>query len=181
MSSVTIRAAEQSTSTTDTIRFAVGSCRLGAVVVARSGRGLSAILLGDEPEPLMADLERRYPGAIDARHEPDLADALSRVATLIENPAAELGLPLDLRGSDFMREVWQALRDIPAGTTASYGEVARRIGAPASARAVARACAANPLAVAIPCHRVVRADGGLSGYRWGVERKRALLAREAKR
>ena len=164
---------------TDTIRFATGHCSLGALLVARSGRGLCAILLGDEPEPLIVDLERRYPGAVNARHDPDLDAALGRVATLIENPAAELGLPLDLRGSDFMQEVWQALRDIPVGATATYGEVARRIGAPASARAVARACAANPLAVAIPCHRVVRADGGLSGYRWGVERKRALLAREA--
>jgi len=176
-----IPAPDRSTGSTDTIRFAVGRCSLGALLVARSARGLCAILLGDEPEPLIADLERRYPGATDAGHEPALADALSRVATLIENPAAELGLPLDLRGSDFMQEVWQALRDIPAGTTASYGEVARRIGAPASARAVARACAANPLAVAVPCHRVVRADGGLSGYRWGVERKRELLAREAAR
>jgi AraC family transcriptional regulator of adaptative response/methylated-DNA-[protein]-cysteine methyltransferase len=164
---------------TDTIRFAAGRCGLGALVVARSDRGLCAILLGDEPEALIADLERRYPGAIHARHDPELTDALDRVATLIENPAAELGLPLDLRGSDFMKEVWQALRDIPVGVTATYGEVARRIGAPVSARAVARACAANPLAVAVPCHRVVGADGGLSGYRWGVNRKRALLAREA--
>ena len=181
MSYLTIPAPNRSIGSTDTIRFAVGRCSLGALLVARSGRGLCAILLGDEPQPLVAELERRYPGAIDAGHEPDLADALTRVATLVENPAAELGLPLDLRGSDFMQEVWQALRDIPAGTTASYGEVARRIGAPASARAVARACAVNPLAVAIPCHRVVRADGGLSGYRWGVERKRELLAREAAR
>ena len=169
----------RTTASTDTIRFAAGRCSLGALVVARSARGLCAVLLGDEPAPLLADLERRYPGAIDARHDPDLADALDRVATLIDNPGAELGLPLDLQGSDFMQEVWQALRDIPVGATASYGEVARRIGAPASARAVARACAANPLAVAIPCHRVVRADGGLSGYRWGVERMRRLLAREA--
>ncbi|HKT59156.1 MAG TPA: methylated-DNA--[protein]-cysteine S-methyltransferase [Gemmatimonadales bacterium] len=165
----------------DTIRFAAGRCSLGALVVARSGRGLCAILLGDESEALIGDLRRQYPHAVDAGRDADLADALDRVATLVENPAAELGLPLDLRGSDFMREVWQALRDIPAGATASYGEVARRIGAPASARAVARACATNPLAVAIPCHRVVRADGGLSGYRWGVERKRALLAREGGR
>jgi len=100
------------------------------------------------------------------------------VEALIENPGAELGLPLDLRGTDFMLEVWHALRDIPAGSTQSYAEVAKRIGAPASARAVARACAANPLAVAVPCHRVVRADGALSGYRWGRERKRALLDRE---
>jgi AraC family transcriptional regulator of adaptative response/methylated-DNA-[protein]-cysteine methyltransferase len=179
MTHLTTPAAGHTRGSADTIRFAAGRCSLGALVVARSGHGLCAILLGDAPEPLIADLERRYPGAIDAGHDAELADALSRVATLIENPAAELGLPLDLRGSDFMQEVWQALRDIPPGATASYGEVARRIGAPASARAVARACAANQLAVAIPCHRVVRADGGLSGYRWGVERKRALLAREA--
>jgi AraC family transcriptional regulator, regulatory protein of adaptative response / methylated-DNA-[protein]-cysteine methyltransferase len=178
MSHLTMPATGRPDLSTATIRFAVGRCSLGALLVARSERGLCAILLGDGPAPLIADVERRYPGAVDAGHDPELADALSRVATLIENPAAELGLPLDLHGSDFMREVWQALRDIPAGATASYGDVARRIGAPASARAVARACAANPLAVAIPCHRVVRADGGLSGYRWGVERKRALLARE---
>jgi len=179
MRQLTKAAAGRTPGSTDTIRFAAGRCGLGALVVARSGRGVCGILLGDEPEDLIADLERRFPGAVDSRHDPELADALHRVATLIENPAAELGLPLDLRGSDFMQEVWQALRDIPVGTTATYGEVARRIGAPASARAVARACAANPLAVAVPCHRVVRADGGLSGYRWGVERKRALLAREA--
>jgi AraC family transcriptional regulator of adaptative response/methylated-DNA-[protein]-cysteine methyltransferase len=170
-----------STGAADLIRFAVGGCSLGTVVVARSGHGLCAVLLGDETEALIADLRRRYPGAADGQYDPDMADALDRVVTLVENPTAELGLPLDLRGSDFMQEVWQALRDIPPGATASYGEVARRIGAPASARAVARACAANPLAVAIPCHRVVRADGGLSGYRWGVDRKRALLAREAPR
>lgn len=179
MSYLTIPVTGRAVGSTDTIRFAVGRCSLGALLVARSKRGLRAILLGDGPEPLIADVERRYPGAVDAQRDPDLADALIRVATLIENPAAELGLPLDLRGSDFMQEVWRALRDIPAGATATYGDVARRIGAPASARAVARACAANPLAVVIPCHRVVRADGGLSGYRWGVERKRALLAREA--
>jgi AraC family transcriptional regulator, regulatory protein of adaptative response / methylated-DNA-[protein]-cysteine methyltransferase len=179
MRHLTKPATDRTPSSADTIRFAAGRSGLGALVVARSGRGLCAILLGDEPEALIADLERRFPGALDCRHDPELAGALSRVATLIENPAAELGLPLDLRGSDFMQEVWQALRDIPAGTTATYGEVARRIGAPASARAVAGACAANPLAVAVPCHRVVRADGGLSGYRWGVERKRALLVREA--
>jgi AraC family transcriptional regulator, regulatory protein of adaptative response / methylated-DNA-[protein]-cysteine methyltransferase len=178
---LTRSAAHRAATAMGSVRFATGRCSLGALLVAQSGRGLCAILLGDEPQALIADLERRCPGAIDAQHDPDLDDALSRVATLIENPAAELGLPLDLRGSDFMQEVWQALRDIPVGATASYGEVARRIGAPASARAVARACAANPLAVAIPCHRVVRADGDLSGYRWGLERKRALLAREASR
>jgi len=163
------------------IRFAVGRCALGGLLVARSDRGLCAILLGDDRDGLFADLRRRFPDAKDGQQDPGAAETLARVATFVENPGAELGLPLDLRGTDFMQEVWQALRDIPAGSTLSYGEVARRIGAPASARAVARACAANMLAVAVPCHRVVRADGNLSGYRWGVERKRALLAREAGR
>jgi AraC family transcriptional regulator of adaptative response/methylated-DNA-[protein]-cysteine methyltransferase len=161
------------------IRFAVGRCALGRVLVARSDRGLCAILLGDDRGALIADLRRRYPDVQDGHQDPGAAETLARVATFVENPGAELGLPLDLRGTDFMQEVWQVLRDIPVGTTLSYGEVARRIGAPASARAVALACAANMLAVAVPCHRVVRADGNLSGYRWGVERKRALLAREA--
>ena len=161
------------------IRFAVGRCALGRVLVARSDRGLCAILLGDDHDALIADLRRRYPDVQDGHQDPGAAETLARVATFVENPGAELGLPLDLRGTDFMQEVWQALRDIPVGATLSYGEVARRIGAPASARAVALACAANMLAVAVPCHRVVRADGNLSGYRWGVERKRALLAREA--
>ena len=161
------------------IRFAVGRCALGGLLVARSDRGLCAILLGDDRDALIADLRRRFPDAENGQQDPAAADTLARVATFVENPGAELGLPLDLRGTDFMQEVWQALRGIPTGSTLSYGEVARRIGAPASARAVARACAANMLAVAVPCHRVVRADGNLSGYRWGVERKRALLAREA--
>jgi AraC family transcriptional regulator of adaptative response/methylated-DNA-[protein]-cysteine methyltransferase len=163
------------------IRFAVGRCALGALLVARSDRGLCAILLGDDRDALITDLRCRYPEAQDGQQDPGAAATLARVATFVENPGAELGLPLDLRGTDFMQEVWQVLRDIPAGSTLSYGEVARRIGAPASARAVARACAANMLAVAVPCHRVVRADGHLSGYRWGVARKRALLAREAGR
>lgn len=161
------------------IRFAVGRCALGGLLVARSDRGLCAILLGDDRDALIADLRRRFPDVQDGHQDPGAAETLARVATFVEHPGAELGLPLDLRGTDFMQEVWQALRDIPAGSTLSYGEIARRIGAPASARAVARACAANMLAVAVPCHRVVRADGDLSGYRWGVERKRALLAREA--
>jgi AraC family transcriptional regulator of adaptative response/methylated-DNA-[protein]-cysteine methyltransferase len=161
------------------IRFSVGRCALGGLLVARSDRGLCAILLGDDRDALIAELRRRFPEAQDGHQDQGAAETLARVADFVEHPGAELGLPLDLRGTDFMQEVWQTLRDIPAGSTLSYGEVARRIGAPASARAVARACAANMLAVAVPCHRVVRADGDLSGYRWGVERKRALLAREA--
>jgi AraC family transcriptional regulator of adaptative response/methylated-DNA-[protein]-cysteine methyltransferase len=185
MMDLTMHPANSRTDTRDhapragSIRFAVGRCALGGLLVARSDRGLSAILLGDDRAALIADLRRRYPEAEDGQADAGAAETLARVATLVENPGAELGLPLDLRGTDFMQEVWLALRDIPAGSTRSYGEIARRIGAPASARTVAQACAANMLAIAVPCHRVVRADGGLSGYRWGVERKRALLAREA--
>ena len=173
------RTRHDSPATADTVRFAIGRCVYGTLLVARSPRGLCAILFGDDPDALGADLTRRYPDAEDGTPDPAMADTLARVATFVETPGAELGLPLDLRGTDFMLEVWQALRDIPAGATESYAQVARRIGAPVSARAVARACAANMLAVVVPCHRVVAADGRLSGYRWGVERKRALLAREA--
>jgi AraC family transcriptional regulator of adaptative response/methylated-DNA-[protein]-cysteine methyltransferase len=163
---------------TDAIRFAIGRCILGTLLVARSERGVCAIFLGDESATLVGELRRRFPQAADGSLEPWATDTLARVEALIRNPGAELGLPLDLRGTDFMLEVWHALQDIPAGSTESYAQVAKRIGAPASARAVARACAANPVAVAVPCHRVVRADGALSGYRWGRERKRALLDRE---
>jgi AraC family transcriptional regulator of adaptative response/methylated-DNA-[protein]-cysteine methyltransferase len=187
MTDLTLRPAGARTPTplaapdTGPIRFAIGRCTLGGLLVARSERGLCAILLGDDGAALAADLRRRYPDAQEGQEDPGAAEILARVATFVENPGAELGLPIDLRGTDFMLEVWQALREIPAGSTRSYGEVARRIGAPTSARAVAQACAANMLAVAVPCHRVVRADGGLSGFRWGVQRKRALLAREAGR
>ena len=166
------------TTGTDSIRFAIGRCILGTLLVARSERGVCAIFFGDDAATLIGELRRRFPQAEDGRLEPWATDTLARVEALIENPGAELGLPLDLRGTDFMLEVWHALRDIPAGSTESYAQVAKRIGAPASARAVARACAANPVAVAVPCHRVVRADGTLSGYRWGRERKRTLLDRE---
>lgn len=161
----------------DDIRFATGTCALGAFVVARSGRGVCALLLGKEPDALVRDLRRRFPGA--RAMDGDAADLLARVVRFVETPGAGLDLPLDPRGTAFQLRVWQALRTIPAGSTASYAEVAERIGAPGAVRAVAQACAANAIAVAIPCHRVVRSDGSLSGYRWGVERKRALLAREA--
>jgi AraC family transcriptional regulator of adaptative response/methylated-DNA-[protein]-cysteine methyltransferase len=161
----------------DDIRFATGTCALGTFVVACSGRGLCALLLGKEPDALVQDLRRRFPdaGAMDG----DATDLLARVARFVETPATGLDLPLDPRGTAFQLRVWQALRAIPAGSTASYTEVAERIGAPGAVRAVAQACAANAIAVAIPCHRVVRSDGAISGYRWGVERKRALLARES--
>lgn len=161
------------------IHFAVGQCSLGSILVAASARGVCAILLGDDPDALVRDLEDRFPRAQLIGGDADFERLVARVVGLVEAPKTGLDLPLDLRGTAFQRRVWRALQAIPAGTTASYAEIAERIGAPGSARAVGRACAANALAVAIPCHRVVRSDGGMSGYRWGVERKRALLEREA--
>ncbi len=163
----------------ETIRFALGECSLGAILVAATARGVCAVLLGDDPARLLRDLEDRFPNARLVGGDEVFEGLVAQVVGLIESPGLGHDLPLDLRGTAFQQRVWQALRDIPAGATGSYAEVATRIGAPRAARAVARACAANPVAVAIPCHRVVRQDGGLSGYRWGVERKRALLAREA--
>ena len=162
------------------IRFAVGQCSLGAILVAETPRGVCAVLLGEDPGALVNDLERRFPKArligADAAFERRVAE----VVGLVEQPRLGHALPLDVRGTAFQQRVWQALREVPAGSTATYAQIASAIGAPASVRAVAAACGANPLAVAIPCHRVVRSDGGLSGYRWGVERKRALLEREAR-
>lgn len=166
---------------TDTeIRFAVGQCSLGAVLVAASERGVCAIALGDEPEALIHDLQDRFPRAALVGDDTEFAQLVAGVVGLVETPKSAVNLPLDIRGTAFQQRVWQALCDIPAGETVSYVEIARRIGAPKSVRAVAGACAANPLAVAIPCHRVVRTDGDLSGYRWGIERKRVLIEREAK-
>jgi AraC family transcriptional regulator of adaptative response/methylated-DNA-[protein]-cysteine methyltransferase len=162
-----------------TIRFAVGECSLGSILVAVSEQGVCAILLGDDPEILVRDLQDRFPRARLIGGDAEFEDLVARVIGLVEAPALGLDLPLDVRGTAFQRRVWQALREIPAGQTASYSEVARRIGAPSSVRAVAHAVASNPLAVAIPCHRVVRTDGALAGYRWGIDRKRTLLEREA--
>ena len=161
------------------IAFAVGECALGAILVARSARGIVAIGLGDDPTELVRDLEDRFPQARLVGGDADFERLVARVVGFVEAPAIGLDLPLDVRGTAFQHRVWRALRDIPAGGTATYGEIARRIGAPRAARAVASACGANPVAVAIPCHRVVRDDGGLGGYRWGLGRKRALLARES--
>jgi AraC family transcriptional regulator of adaptative response/methylated-DNA-[protein]-cysteine methyltransferase len=161
------------------IRFAVGRCSLGSVLVAATDTGVCAILLGDDPDALERDLQRRFPNAQMVGGDDEFAGVVARVVGFIETPAAGLDLPLDVRGTAFQQRVWQELRTIPAGATASYTDIAKRIGAPKAARGVAQACAANPIAVAVPCHRVVRSDGGLSGYRWGVERKRALLDREA--
>lgn len=162
------------------IRFAIGECSLGAILVAQSGRGVCAILIGDDPDQLARDLQDRFPRANMIGGDPDFEQLIARVVGFVEAPGIGLDLPLDVRGTAFQQRVWQALREIPAGVTASYGEIARRIGSPKAVRAVAGACAANMLAVAIPCHRIVRNDGALSGYRWGVERKRALLDREAR-
>jgi AraC family transcriptional regulator, regulatory protein of adaptative response / methylated-DNA-[protein]-cysteine methyltransferase len=162
------------------IRFAVGETSLGAVLVASSEKGVAAILLGDDPNKLVHDLQDRFPKAELVGADPHYEALVARVVGFIEAPAIGLGLPLDIRGTAFQQRVWQALQEIPVGQTASYAEVARRIGAPKAARAIASACAANYLAVAIPCHRVVRDDGSLSGYAWGVERKRALLDRESR-
>lgn len=168
------RAAGQNTE----IRFAVGQCSLGAILVARSERGVCAILLGDDPNALVEDLQQRFCQAKLIGAEPDFEHWVAKVVGFIEAPALGLDLPLDVRGTAFQERVWMALREIAPGSTASYAEIAQRIGAPKAFRAVAQACGANHLAVAIPCHRVVRSDGELSGYRWGVERKRQLLARE---
>ncbi|KAF1021363.1 MAG: Bifunctional transcriptional activator/DNA repair enzyme Ada [Pseudomonas sp.] len=161
------------------IHFAVGQCSLGAILVAQSIRGVCAILLGDDPDKLVRDLQDQFPRANLLGADQGFERLVAQVVGFIEAPALGLDLPLDVRGTAFQQRVWQALREIPVGCTASYAEIARRIGAPSAFRAVAQACGANHLAVAIPCHRVVRSDGDLSGYRWGVERKRQLLEREA--
>lgn len=161
------------------IRFAIGQCSLGAILVAASDVGVCAILLGDDPEALARDLQDRFPRARLVGGDAAFEQRVAQVVGLIEAPRLGHDLPLDVRGTAFQQRVWQALRQIPPGETASYRDIAERIGAPTSMRAVAQACGANALAVAIPCHRVVRQDGALSGYRWGVERKRALLEREA--
>lgn len=161
------------------IRFAIGECSLGSILVAQSARGVCAILLGDDPQALARDLQDRFPAAELIGGDTAFEQLVARVVGLVEMPGRAHDLPLDIRGTAFQQRVWQALRDIPAGQTTSYGEIAQRIGSPGAVRAVAGACAANSLAVAIPCHRVVRLDGSLAGYRWGVERKRMLLAREA--
>jgi AraC family transcriptional regulator of adaptative response/methylated-DNA-[protein]-cysteine methyltransferase len=161
-----------------TIRFAVGECSLGSVLVAASDRGVCAIFLGDDPDALARELQDRFPRARIVGGEAALDLWVARAIGLVEKPALGLGLPLDIRGTAFQVRVWEALRQIPPGSTATYAEIAKRIGQPKATRAVARACAANPVAVAIPCHRVVRTDESLSGYRWGVERKAKLLKRE---
>ncbi len=160
------------------ILFAVGQSCLGAILVASSKKGVASILLGDDPDQLVRDLQDRFPRAELVGGDSNYEGLVARVVGFVEAPGLGLDLPLDVRGTAFQRRVWQALQDIPVGETVSYAEIARRIGTPSAVRAVASACAANNIAVAIPCHRVVRRDGSLSGYAWGVERKRALLTWE---
>jgi AraC family transcriptional regulator, regulatory protein of adaptative response / methylated-DNA-[protein]-cysteine methyltransferase len=162
----------------ETIRFAIRKCPLGLVLVAASEKGVCQISLGDDADQLAGELRSRFPRANLVRGDKQFSRLVARVVDLIETPALGAKLPLDIRGTAFQQRVWQALRDIPAGSTTTYTQIAARIGAPKSVRAVASACAANPVAVAVPCHRVVRADGRLAGYRWGLKRKRALLLRE---
>ena len=160
------------------IRFALGQCSLGAILVAESARGICAISLGDDAETLLHELQQRFPQATLIGADAAFEQRVAQIVGLVEAPGTGTELPLDIRGTAFQQRVWQALRTIPAGETLSYAELAQRIGSPEAVRAVGSACAANVLAVAIPCHRVVRSDGGLSGYRWGVARKQALLERE---
>lgn len=161
------------------IRFALGECRLGSILVASTAKGVCAIELGESPDALLRALQDRFPRAELLGADAELERRVATVVGYIDAPRGNLDLPLDVRGTAFQQRVWSALRAIPPGSTASYAEIARAIGRPTAARAVSSACAANPVAIAIPCHRVVRTDGDLSGYRWGVERKRELLNREA--
>ncbi|WP_083781423.1 methylated-DNA--[protein]-cysteine S-methyltransferase [Nitrosococcus watsonii] len=161
------------------IHFAIGECSLGAILIAQSNRGICAIFMDDDPEKLARDLKELFPHAILISGDAPFEQFIAKIVAFVEAPGISLNLPLDIRGTAFQQRVWQALRTIPAGSTVSYTDIAKRIGALKSVRAVARACAANTLAVAIPCHRVVRSNGSLAGYRWGLERKRALLEKES--
>jgi AraC family transcriptional regulator, regulatory protein of adaptative response / methylated-DNA-[protein]-cysteine methyltransferase len=161
------------------IRFAIGQCSLGAILVATSQIGVVSILIGEDPDSLVRTLQGRFPKAAIIGGDTAYERLIAQVVGLVESPGVNVNLPLDIRGTAFQQRVWQALREIPAGTTATYSEIARRIGSPKAVRAVARACASNNIAVAIPCHRVIRNDSGLSGYRWGVQRKQVLLDRES--
>jgi AraC family transcriptional regulator of adaptative response/methylated-DNA-[protein]-cysteine methyltransferase len=165
--------------TAESIRYAAGHCSLGAVLVGASRKGICAILLGDDAAGLLADLLERFPAAQPVGDDPEFRELMAKVVSFLEVPSRGLDLPLDPRGTPFQRRVWRALCEIPAGSTATYSDIAQRLGAPKEAYLVGEACAANLIAVAIPCHRVVRKDGSLAGYRWGFKRKRALLRREA--
>ena len=164
----------------ETIAYATSECSLGQVLVARSVKGVCAILIGASHDELDADLAARFPKARLVVNEAFVHDDLTKVKTFIDNPAEGLRLPLDMRGTQFQRRVWEKLRAIPLGRTVTYTDVAYWVGPLTSARAVAGACAANPIALAIPCHRVVRSNGDLAGYCWGIERKREMIRREAR-
>jgi AraC family transcriptional regulator, regulatory protein of adaptative response / methylated-DNA-[protein]-cysteine methyltransferase len=165
--------------TTTAMTYRVGQCWLGSILVASTDEGITAILLGDDRDALMRSLRSRFPDARLVDGDQRFDDLVAEVVRFVDAPASRFERPLDLRGTDFERRVWLALREIPAGSTATYSEIAARIGAPHASYDVGQACASNPLAVVVPCHRVVRKDGTLAGYRWGTRRKRALLAREA--
>ena len=165
--------------TIDTISYATSESAVGRVLVARSISGVCAILIGAADNALVTDLGARFPEAKLVVDEAVVQDDLAKVTRFLDKPAEGLDLPLDLRGTPFQRRVWEALRTIPVGTTVTYRELANSIGAPNAARAVAGACAANPIALAVPCHRVVGSDGDLTGYYWGIERKRELIKKEA--
>jgi AraC family transcriptional regulator, regulatory protein of adaptative response / methylated-DNA-[protein]-cysteine methyltransferase len=162
------------------IRFAVGECSLGAILIAASDKGVCAVLLGDDADLLLQDLQNRFPESQLIGGDEGFDTLAGRVIGFVEDPKKQSDLPLDIRGTAFQHQVWQALRNIPAGSTVSYADLAKSIGQTRAVRAVAGACAANPIAVVVPCHRVVRGDGALSGYRWGIERKRELLKRESR-
>lgn len=167
-----------SSRTSETIMFAVGACTMGSVLVAQSVKGVCAILLGDNPHALTEDLQARFKSAQLIYGDVNFLPVLDQIISFVDNPQSRLGFALDIRGTEFQQAVWKALQEINPGARATYTEVARKLGKPKAFRAVALACAANAIAVAIPCHRVVRGDGGLSGYRWGVERKKWLLQKE---
>jgi AraC family transcriptional regulator of adaptative response/methylated-DNA-[protein]-cysteine methyltransferase len=163
----------------DIIQYGIGESSLGSVLVARSDKGLCAVLIDTDPHALERDLRGRFPNTKFVGADAGFEKLVSKVVRFVEDPSRNLDVPLDERGTDFQRHVWKALCEIPLGSTASYTDVANKIGQPKSARAVAQACSANSMAVVIPCHRVVRSDGRMSGYRWGAERKKILLQREA--
>lgn len=166
------------TNAAETVAYVIGDTTLGRILVATTKRGVSAILFGDNDDALVADLSHEFPQAVLTPANDDQKAVIGKVTALIEQPSASFDLPLDIRGTNFQRSVWKALGDVRGGTTASYKDIATKIGSPEAVRAVAQACGANRLAVAIPCHRVIASSGALSGYRWGVDRKKALLGRE---
>ncbi len=166
-------------SQSEIIHYSIGLCLLGSLLVGRSEQGICAILIHDDDQSLIADLRKRFPTAGLIKKGIDFEHWLTQIVNFIDIPQKDLELPLDIRGTLFQKQVWRLIRDIPLGTTASYKEIATKLGNPKAVRAVARACAANPIALLIPCHRVVRSDGDISGYRWGLEKKRTLITREA--